>query len=477
MGEASRRGSDEQRSKDAIRRRKSELIEQLGGRDEKADSVLRSGIAPFLERLSPDEWERRRLEIVNALNQRPQPEGLALAEAIRVSDDEIAWYLFLCQQALEDPLCVDSHQLARAAPFFAGIGQRWSHSSRVAGLEKKIYEVLHRYKKEPDGLIFEILTALAYAEAGWIVEFLDEQPQAKTPDMRVTKGNVQLYVECKRLARRTGYSDQERTSFLRLWDASKDILVEKRQWVWFKGVIHVEVDSIDAGFLADIFRDALPINESESTIYDGPEATIQARLIDKQSVKNHLAKWRIKADSPMIAHLLGGDWAPANSSWSVMKEAELSHVVDCEIPLLGRYIENIQWACGFTRYFDAEISLQKKARDITKHLAKAVEQVPADLPSVIHIAAETLEGSVVERLRTEKVMAKIPQFVSNKPVVAVRFHRFQANQTIDKLWEFDETVEKFQINGMKIKDIPQSVVVPDTAQMKSGRHWELYPSA
>jgi hypothetical protein len=223
-----------------------------------------------------------------------------------------------------------------------------------------------------------------------------------------------------------------------------------------------------------LFKRSLPIGPGEALIHDGPEATIFARLIDQHAVHRHLDQFRVKRNSPMLNHLLGKDWAPINSSGSIIKLAKISHVADCDVPVLGSYVEEISWACGFTRDFDSAISLDKKAKDVTKQLADAVKQVPDDSPSIIHIAAETMEGRDVERLRTEKVMASIPGFVTDKPVLAVRFHRLQANQTIDKLWEFDETVERFQVDWADLEDIPGSVVIPDSTEIKSGSHWEIY---
>lgn len=475
MGEARRRGSFNERSKSAIQRSKAKLISLMGQRDERDDSVLRAGIAPFIARLSANEWSLRRAKILEALKSVDNGTELETAKPIRVQEDEIIWYLFLCQQALDDPLCMDVNQVARAAPFFSGIGARWAYSCNVKGLEKKIDDVLYKYRKEPDGLIFEILVALAYAEAGWMVEFLDEQRSAKSPDMRVFMNGIELYIECKRLARRTSYAEQERNEFLRLWDGAKHVLLQQNQCVWFKGNFHVEVTTLPKNFLAEIFAKALPIAAGEVLIYDGLEATIHARVIDMKLVHLHLARWRVKTNSPMLNKLLGGDWAPLNSSTSIIKIATVSQIVDCEVPVLGGYIDEINWACGFTRDFDSEISLSKKAKDVTKHLADAVKQVPADKPSVIHIAAETLEGKHVERLRTRRVMESIPAFVSGKLVLGVRFHRFQANQTIDKLWEFDETVEQFQIEGPPLNDIiPLTVVVPKATLLRKGSHWNIY---
>lgn len=474
MGEARRRGPPAARRSAAIQRNKAKMVDLLGGRNEHDDAVLRAGIAPFIERLTPEAWQERRQGILDALKNVEQGVELEKAQPIRVQDDEIAWYLFLCEQALIDPLCMDVNQLARAAPFFSGIGSRWAHAGRVKGIEQKIDEVLHQYRNQPDGLLFELLVALSYAAKGWDVELLEQCPPAKSPDMRAVKGDKELFIECKRLARRTSYAEKERDDFLRLWDSAKHVLVSNRQWIWFKGMFHQEVGALPEDFLAKAFERALPIGSGLTLIHDGPEATIHARQIDQHAVKRHLTEFRVKSNSPMLNRLLGGDWAPLNSATTIIKLAKRSHVVDCQVPVLGSYVDEIGWACGFTRDFDSEVSLDKKAKDVTKQLADAVKQVPDDLPSIIHIAAETMEGKDVERLRTEKVMASIPSFVTDKPVLAIRFHRLQANQTIDKLWEFDETVERFQLDGLDLDDLPETVIAPESTEMKSGSHWEIY---
>jgi len=176
----------------------------------------------------------------------------------------------------------------------------------------------------------------------------------------------------------------------------------------------------------------------------------------------------------MIAKLLGGDWVPANSATTTVHLIKTSQVAGCEVPAFGKYIDEIAWACGATRKFESEQSIEKKARDVRSLLADAVRQVPDDEASVIHLAAETLEGADVERRRTEKVMRSIPTFITAKPVLAVRLHLFQANETTNRLFEFDETVEKFQVDGVDLADIPSRVVIPSTAQMVKGRHWEIY---
>ncbi|MGO2767017.1 hypothetical protein [Pseudomonas taetrolens] len=476
MGQARNKGSFEQRKKEALKRDKRKLVEIMGSpSDPESEQNLRAGIAPFLALMSPEKWQRRRASIIESLNSIGMPEKLAESKPIRVRADEIGWYLFLCEQALDDPLCMDVSQIARTAPFFAGIGSKWHAADRVVGLDKKIREILHKYKKNPDGLLFEILVALSYAEKGWDVELLDEKPPLKSPDMVVRMDGIEIFIECKRLERRTSYAEKERTDFLHIWDSARDVLWKKQQWVWFKGVFHVEISSLPKDFLAKIFDETLPLGNSESLIYDGVEAKIYARLIDKVTVKKHLLDNRVKMNSAALSTLIGGDWAPVNSAVTMAQLIKPSYVNGCEAPTLGTYVEEIDWACGFTRDFDSEISLNKKAKDITSLLTDAISQIPEDKPSIIHIAAETLEGTEVERIRSEKVIESMSKLDPGKPLLSVRFHRLQANQNVDKLWEMDETVQKFQPDGLPDAWFVECAVLPITAETRDGAHWDLYP--
>lgn len=473
MGEASRRGSLEDRRRLAIKRNKDLLVRQRGDADERGQALLRAGLQPFLDRMSAEQWRQRRKNILEQLDARPAETDLEKATSIRVREDEIGWYLFLCQQALEDPMCTDISQAQRALPFFAGIGARWPHAPKVKGLTRKLDELLGDYKRDPDGLIFEVLVALSYAACGWEVEFLAEQP-TKTPDMVARRGDDELYIECKRLSRRTQYAETERNEFLRMWDHAKHVLLDNRQWIWLKGTFHADAGDLPTEFLSEVLKPVLPLGGGELLIHDGPLATIHARLMDRGAVQRHMSQYRVKANSPMLSRVLGGDWAPENAAVTIIHAVKTSQVVDCELPVLGAYIEEVGFACGFTREFDSPISIEKKARDVTKQLSDAVKQVPDDKPSIIHIAAETMEGLDVERRRTEKVMSKIPQFVSDKPVLAVHFHRLQTHQRAEKLYEIDETVNRFQVDGVRLRHIPSAMVVPLDTPMQSGSHWEIY---
>lgn len=474
MGEAHRRGTREMREREAIQRNKVELVKQMGDMDDQGRALLRAGLQPFLERMSQEQWKVRRDRILQNLRDRPKETSLEKAQAIRVREDEIGWYLFLCEQAINDPLCTDVSQSQRALPFFAGIGSRWQHAHRITGIDRKMDQLLTDYRQEPDGVIFELSVALAYAAAGWDVEFIKEGA-GKSPDMRVVRQHQEFFIECKRMARRTQYAEIERNEFLRIWDHAKPLLLQNRQWIWFKGSFHVDASTLPTDFLHKIWKTVLPVGAGEKLIHHSPQATIHARLIDRVAVHRHMHDFWVKANSPMLTRVLGGDWAPDNAAVTLLHAVKTAEVAGCEVPVLGTYVDEVGFACGFTREFDSEMSIDKKARDVTKLLSEAVKQVPADKPSIIHIAAETMEGVAVERRRTEKVMRKVPEFITGKPVVGVRFHRLQSHQRTNLLYEMDETVDKFQPDVIDLSHIPSTVVVPPDTPLRRGSHWELYP--
>lgn len=479
MGEAKRRGTPAARKTAAIKRHKREFVDSLGPRDPHHDRMLRRGLDILLSKMRDGEWTARRAAIVAALQPLDEqgPE-LATASPVRVQFDEIGWYMFLCEQALEDPLCMDVSQAARALPFVHALGRQLDYAVRVTGLDDKLRELVTRYKSDPDGVIFEVLVALAYAEQGWEVEMLPQVPPAKSPDLKVTRDGFEMFVECKRLSRRSDYGERERNEFLRVWDAAKQALVQNGQWIWFDARFHVEASALPTNFLLDIFTAKLPLAEGgEHLIYDGAEATIRARLIDRRRVALHFAQYQVKTPSAQLTVLLGDDWAPPNSEVTMLSLSKRSHILGCEADVLGTFIDTMSWACGITRVFDAEQSIERKARDVKRRLSEAVEQLPTDKPSIVHIALETLEGADIERRRTEKIMGFMPEFATDKPVAAIRIHLIQANQTVDKLWEIDETVQRFQpaelplsMNGL----IPLQVIVPMDTPMRDGAHWEIY---
>lgn len=445
--------------------------------------AIKCGLQLFQKHLSENEWEKRRNKIIAKLKQLSNNRDfLNKNTAIRVQEDESAWYMFLAEQALNEPYVTDTSQSQRILPFWASIGARASYANKVIGLDEKVKDALFKYKAEPDGTIFEICVALAYAEIGWIVEFIPEESK-KTPDMRISFDNHEFYVECKRFNRVTDYSQQERNDFLTIWQEAVGVIIKNSQCIWLNCKFYEEISSLPKSFLADILRSKLPVSkEKETLLHNSSSAIINARLIDINHVNAYLNKNYVKWNSPFLTHLLGKEWAPENASVTTLLGVTCtSEIQNCDIPILGTFIDQVNFAAGITREFLSPQSIEKKAKEINTKIKEAIKQIPLNKQGVVHIMAETLEGAEVERRRSEKLEGLTIK--TGKSIISAQLHRVQCHQRVNMSFEIDETVTSIPIEGDSssiLKNLPlplpSQVIIPRTqdAVYHKGEHWNIY---
>lgn len=471
MGEAKRKGAREQRIASARTRDKTSTLMSLGHDPNSTNmKALKAALKLFTDVLDDGVWVQRRSAIVDSLNSIPKARSLLQTDAIRVRSDEIGWYLFLAEKAIQDPLCIDTMQSQRCLPFLAAIGKRARLASEVVGLAGKLKECMWDYKLDPDGTLFELNVALAYAEAGWTVSFIPSKPGAKSPDLFAERGGMRLFVECKRQSRRSDYAELERDEFLRVWEPVPELLRTNGQWLWINAIFKLDAADVPDDFLVNLLRENLPFAGVSRTICDSAIAKVEMRYLGRERVIEHLKDFQVKMSSPAFNTLLGADWAPMNAAVTATYIAKMTYVADCEVPNLGAFVDELSWASGITRSFIGDTSTDKKARDVRNKLRDAEKQLPDFDESVVHIAVETLEGNAVEHIRQEKIRASAAAFTTEKPLVAVRVHFFQPNAASDEIFLFDETVMQFDRKANL--GIPLQVVVDEDAEMRRGSHWE-----
>ena len=142
--------------------------------------------------------------------------------------------------------------------------------------------------------------------------------------------------------------------------------------------------------------------------------------------------------------------------------------------VFDRFLDSMDFAAGAFWHCDAVRSIERKARDIRAHLADAVRQLPHDLPSVVHVGLETLDGVAVEAERYRRIFNTVSRFdVSGKPLSWVFCHLFQSYAPPDQGWVLDETVYHFATASMLGKTPLEhfAVIVPETEMSSSGVHW------
>ncbi len=162
--------------------------------------------------------------------------------------------------------------------------------------------------------------------------------------------------------------------------------------------------------------------------------------------------------------LLTGTYVRNANYMSVMRQkyADNPRFTDeCDFAVLMR------WAS------ESEEALEKRARDVRKRLSDAIAQLPEDVPSIIHIGFETIEGDAVEERRYRKFQRTVRDFdYSGRNLQALYIHYFVPESPPDGGWAFDETTIWWSVQPGAVPLTQKStLVLPPEAKHRPGVHW------
>ena len=347
-------------------------------------------------------------------------------------NDLFGWNLFNCYAFLHDPPSYDTNAGARIVPTVVALGAR-------APLLDKIPGAADRLKASAAGAAdfektaFEILIASAYAASGWSPEFLKPTPPTKTPDLQTTipaHGN-RVYVECKRLAKNSGYAQREREKWMALIRPIADYMRKRMLPILLDIVFHREIIELPDDYLA---KEILPKLELAvpGVLIDSLQMMVSLRNADLGPIQNELKGSNIKTNGSRIHYLIFGSYDPSRGYHPVIG-GQQDH---CH-PL---FMKTIDFAAGAVWSCDAARSYAAKARDIRAQLAEAVDQLPVGSPGAVHLAVESYDGPVVEHIRNQRIANTLSVFKTTKDLRAVYIHLLRFESPPDITWDMQETV-------------------------------------
>ena len=387
--------------------------------------------------------------------------------------DTIYGYLYLVETALTALEKYEPIRGARILPIFERLGTDIDSLMQISGVDKKTRNLLHNNPEAVDSTLFEFLVALLWHRNGWSdVSFVTESPFEKTPDLIASSGSSQWAIECKRLSKKSGYSSLEREKWLKLWRPMSQYLFEHQHAVVLDIVFHVELEMLSNTFVLDELSRKLPLIVSyPSHVISNDIWDVHVTQVDLESARKHLNKYYVKCPSDQMTELIAGRRDP-NSGFTCIFAAKTAstgsgHVFD-------RYLDALEFAAGAFWQCDAEPSIERKARDIRRHLSEAVKQLPDDTSSAIHVGLETLDGVAVEIERYNRIFNTVRNFdLHGKSVKWIYCHLYQSYAPPPQAWVMDETVYYFYTSaeGQSSPLADFSSVVPAQYSEGSGVHW------
>lgn len=379
--------------------------------------------------------------------------------------DTFGWYLFLADAFLDHQWNYEPMFGSRVVPVLAAIGRNLPILRTVDGLDDRVRRFVGPDRRQPNGGFFELLVAAAYQREGAAVSFRAERPGlAKTHDMDVVIGGRTLAVECKRLE--TGeYGERERARMRELWGPASDGLGKLGRSVFGDVNFKTPIVDVPATYLTEKVREWL----ASGAPHIGWEDVVSnglLRKLDLRPLQEALRTDDILTAGTRMQQLLSGQYVRhANylQAVKVKQGASPRHMSECDLAIM------LKWNSSSIAAIDG------KARDVLKRLADANDQLPSDVPGIVHIGFEAVDGDDVERVRYEKILASTRKFdPKGKPLEYVYCHYLVPESPPDEAWAFDETVQWERISGAELRPLEAGfLVIPDEEGSRRGTHWQI----
>lgn len=385
-------------------------------------------------------------------------------------DDQFGWFFYLLESSLYRPINVEANQQARILPIFTRISDDLELLKDIKNVDKQLKKLTT--SKQPDSELFEILVALVWARNGCSeVEFLQPHRKHKLHDLRAVQRGEEWAIEAKRMTL-SEYSLNEREKWLVLFKPVQEFLVRRKLPFILEVTFHEELETYEDDFLFAEVTSKLNFVTCPCTLVNNQRLTVKVRFVDFEKIESHLSSWHVKVPSRQLDELVTGEKQVSGRGTTHAVEAKIVKRGAGE--LFNDYVHELSWAAGAVWASDAERSYERKARDIRKHLSDANDQLPIDLPSVIHVGLETYDGVLVEQERFERIFKTAMHFEpEGKNLRFIFCHLYQAYSTFVKPWEFDETVYYFGVD--QNSPIPRDTTVIPFEIVEEGVHW-LKPS-
>jgi hypothetical protein len=411
----------------------------------------------FKSLITPDEWVARRTAIARQFYQGLIGEDADPSGKGKYFDDRdlFGWYLFLAEAFTDHPWNYEIIYGCRVIPIFVAIGINLDLLLKIDGFSERATRAIGAARSQPNGALFEILVAAAYASAGATVSFRAESTE-KSYDLDVEMQGKKWAVECKRLEGGE-YHEGERQRMRDLWKLPCFALVRSKRDAIMDVRFNVELTHVPETYLLEkvdkYLRRRLTAHIWDDRIGEGSISNLDLGPIQRALEKNYLLH-----PSSQFLQLLTGSYQRADSSLSMMRLKPASN---------PHFIESLGSAVVCRWFSLSEDAIEKKARDIMKRLADANAQLPSDISGVVHIGFEALGADSIEQRRYEKIIETARRFDRGvSGLKAIYCHYFAPDPAPDEVWAIDETVQ--WIGRGPLGD---GRLLPSGSAGRSGVHW------
>jgi hypothetical protein len=414
----------------------------------------------FKSLITEDEWTARRAAVAKQFYQGLIGEDADPSGKGKYFDDRdlFGWYLFLAEAFTDHPWNYEIVYGCRVIPIFVAIGINLDLLLKIDGFSERGIRAIGSGKSQPNGTLFEILVAAAYARAGAKVVFKPEMAgQSKSYDLDVSLNGKNWAVECKRLEGGE-YHEGERQRMRDLWKRPCIALVRDKRDAIMEVNFKIELKDVPENYLSEKVSKFIGRTLS-AHIWNDRVAQGSICNLNLEPIQEALRHHYLLHPSSKFSQLLTGSYQRVESMLSMMRLKPASN---------PHFIESLDSAVVCRWVSLSEDAVEKKARDIMKRLSDANDQLPSDVSGVVHIGFEALGADAIEQRRYEKIIETARRFdrgFSGLEVIYCNY--FAPDPGPEEVWAIDETVQWIG-GGHPLED---GRLLPSDSAGRAGVHW------
>lgn len=371
-----------------------------------------------------------------------QPTSMFISK-IYESDMPI-YYLMQVELYLNQYVEQDSAFITRLYPKMNIIGSLLEQLKKTKNFDEKNRKMLRKNNKSVENDLFEICTACLYIKNGYKdIEFLIEQKNKKTPDLRADN----LYIECKRKAKECQYSIEERNYWYKQYLPVSEFFQEESLQLVFKVNFKNELCTYSDSFVLNIIKQMLYTYKSNN--YDDTNIAISIYPSNLEKYNNERQKRPFIIDKPDFNKILFNYDS---------KQGGITSNLGLAFENNYKESPNIFYASAGIWYSTSQEAMKQKVVSLQNNLIKAINQIPCEKDGNIHICFESYENKEIEKLMIEQAYNDLNKIcLNNKRINNIFIHiiRFESHDNIDSIFEeqvifFNSYIPKHNLNNMYI---------------------------
>lgn len=365
-------------------------------------SRMRNALENWLRQISPDWLRQQEAKYPGArLVIMPQttPASVAFARDLHLPEAKpIAVGLLLLQRYLEADPRYDAFRGALHIPALTVVGERLDELFSVPGARKRVERLIQYDQEQYDATLWELAVAVRYLALGHQVEFLEESPRGKRPDLLLINRTPTTYIECKRSSIYSDYDLKERSEWHRIQDPVTKYLQKHPLEVDILVEFLIPLDEIKTDEVFKAFRTLSSGSLPQVFTNDRFRLTVRPLSPLKE------LPYPMSSVSPESFRLLFG----------FVDDGSVDGISPLIAPKMisedGMWIASVYWRASLRWKSCSFRALTKKARGVLMKLVGASKQIPKNSHGIFHLAVQEWLRSDVRDIRWARITKEIRNF-------------------------------------------------------------------